>query len=246
VIEEQAKDVRLVARQSAKSESGVQDPDTLSSPGVSELPERNENRRHRRLVLMIKRVLDIAGSTLLILVLLPVFLAVGLLILATDGPPIIYRRRVVGPTGTFDAYKFRTMIRDADAKLTLDPEMLRAYKEQFKLKLDPRVTPIGRWLRKYSLDELPQFVNVLKGQMSLVGPRMITVPELDKYDIHKELLLTVKPGLTGYWQIKGRQDVSYSERVRMDVYYITNWTLTLDLVILLKTPARIIFGRGAY
>lgn len=246
MIEEQAKYVRLVARQSAKPESGVQDPDTLSSPGVSELRERNENRRYRRLVLMIKRVLDIAGSALLILVLLPIFLAVGLLILATDGLPIIYRRRVVGPRGNFDAYKFRTMIRDADVKLTLDPEMLRAYKEQFKLKLDPRVTPVGRWLRKYSLDELPQFINVLKGQMSLVGPRMITVPELDKYDIHKGLLLTVKPGLTGYWQIKGRQDVSYSERVRMDVYYITNWTLTLDLVILLKTPARIIFGRGAY
>jgi lipopolysaccharide/colanic/teichoic acid biosynthesis glycosyltransferase len=246
VVEEQAKYVGFFIRRSAKSGNGVQDPGTLFLPGVSQLPERNENRQDRRLVLMIKRVLDITGSALLILVLLPIFLAVGLLIFATDGPPIIYRRRVVGPRGSFDAYKFRTMILDADAKLALDPEMLRVYKEQFKLKSDPRVTPLGGWLRKYSLDELPQLVNVLIGQMSLVGPRMITVPELDKYDIHKELLLTVKPGLTGYWQIKGRQDVSYSERVRMDVYYITNWSLALDLSILLKTPARIIFGRGAY
>jgi lipopolysaccharide/colanic/teichoic acid biosynthesis glycosyltransferase len=246
VVEEQAKYVGLFVRQSATSGNGVQDPSTLSLPGVSQLPERNENRRDRRLVLMIKRVLDITGSALLILVLSPILLAVGLLIFATDGPPIIYRRRVVGPRGSFDAYKFRTMIIDADAKLALDPEMLRVYKEQFKLKSDPRVTPLGGWLRKYSLDELPQFVNVLKGQMSLVGPRMVTAPELDKYDTYKELLLTVKPGLTGYWQIKGRQDVSYSERVRMDVHYITNWSLTLDLLILLKTPARIIFGRGAY
>jgi lipopolysaccharide/colanic/teichoic acid biosynthesis glycosyltransferase len=246
VIEEQANYIRVFLRQSATSGNGVQDPGTLPLPGVSQLPGRNENRRQRRLVLMLKRVLDITGSTLLILVSLPIFLAVGLLIFAMDGTPIIYRRRVVGPRGSFDAYKFRTMILDADAKLALDPEMLRAYQEQFKLKSDPRVTPLGGWLRKYSLDELPQLINVLKGQMSLVGPRMITAPELDKYDIHKELLLTVKPGLTGYWQVKGRQDVSYSERVRMDVHYITNWSLTLDLLILLKTPARIIFGRGAY
>jgi lipopolysaccharide/colanic/teichoic acid biosynthesis glycosyltransferase len=246
VIEKLANYVRLFVRQSATSGNGVQDLGTFSVPEVSQLPERNENRRYRRFVLMIKRVLDVIGSTLFILMFSPIFLAVGLLIFATDGPPIIYRRRVVGPRGSFDAYKFRTMIRDADAKLALDPEMQRAYKEQFKLKSDPRVTPFGGWLRKYSLDELPQFVNVLKGQMSLVGPRMITAPELDKYDIHKKLLLTVKPGLTGYWQIKGRQDVSYAERVRMDVHYITNWSLTLDLLILMKTPARIIFGRGAY
>jgi lipopolysaccharide/colanic/teichoic acid biosynthesis glycosyltransferase len=198
------------------------------------------------MVLLVKRALDIIGSGLLILMLAPLFLTVGLLVFMKDGSPIIYRRRVVGPRGSFDAYKFRTMVRDADMKLALNPELMRAYTEQFKLKSDPRITPVGRWLRKYSLDELPQLFNVLKGQMSLVGPRMITAPELEKYEAYKTLLLTVKPGLTGYWQIEGRQDVSYSERVRMDVHYITNWSLTLDILILLKTPGKVIFGRGAY
>jgi len=214
-------------------------------PKIRELPTRDQNH-HRRLVFLTKRVLDMIGSGGLIVILSPLLLTLGLLIFLTDGAPVIYRRRVVGPTGSFDAYKLRTMVRDADAKLALDPELMRAYEEQFKLKSDPRVTSLGRWLRKYSLDELPQLFNVLRGQMSLVGPRMITAPELGKYGSHQELLLSVKPGLTGYWQIKGRQDVSYAERVQMDVHYIANWSLTLDILILLKTPVRVIFGRGAY
>jgi lipopolysaccharide/colanic/teichoic acid biosynthesis glycosyltransferase len=220
--------------------------DLGNASGCCEIPENNGTRRKRTSLPLAKRVLDIVGSGCLILMLAPLFLFVGLLIAITDGTPMIYRRRVVGPAGSFDAYKFRTMVRDADAKLRLDSEMLRAYQEQFKLRSDPRITPIGKWLRKYSVDELPQLFNVLGGQMSLVGPRMITAPELAKYGAYQDLLLSVKPGLTGYWQIEGRQEVSYSERVYMDVHYITNWSLTLDVMILLKTPGRVIFGRGAY
>jgi lipopolysaccharide/colanic/teichoic acid biosynthesis glycosyltransferase len=194
----------------------------------------------------VKRVIDLLGSAVLILLLSPLFLAVACLVLLFDGAPIVYRRRVIGPRGEFDAYKFRTMIRDADAVLAADAELSRAFTHQFKLKSDPRVTRMGTWLRKCSLDELPQLLNVFKGQMSLVGPRMITSAELHKYLPYEELLLTVKPGITGYWQVGGRQEVSYTERVRMDVHYITNWSLWLDLKILLRTPSRVIHARGAY
>jgi lipopolysaccharide/colanic/teichoic acid biosynthesis glycosyltransferase len=138
------------------------------------------------------------------------------------------------------------MIRDADAVLAADAQLSDTFTLQFKLRSDPRVTRIGSWLRKYSLDELPQLLNVLKGQMSLVGPRMITSAELQKYVPYEALLLTVKPGITGHWQVEGRQEVSYTERVRMDVYYITNWSLWLDLKILLRTPSKIIRAQGAY
>ena len=194
----------------------------------------------------LKRAVDVLGSSVLLCLLSPVFLVVALLVWMSDGLPVFYRRRVVGPGGEFDAYKFRTMLRNADAILAADPELREAFTKDFKLKSDPRVTRVGVWLRKYSLDELPQLANVLKGQMSLVGPRMITAPELSKYGPYQELLVSVRPGLTGYWQIQGRQDVSYEERVGMDVQYIAHWTLGLDFLILLKTPWRVIRGEGAY
>lgn len=202
--------------------------------------------RGRGIAKLMKRMIDVIGAGVLILVLSPFFLFVAFLIRLLDGSPIIHRRRVVGPCGSFDAYKFRTMVREADAMLATDARLRNAFTQKFKLKSDPRVTKLGVWLRRYSLDELPQLFNVLHGQMSLVGPRMITAPELEKYGSYQELLLTVKPGLTGYWQVRGRQGVSYEERVRMDVFYITHWSLGLDLMILFKTPARVVLGEGAY
>jgi lipopolysaccharide/colanic/teichoic acid biosynthesis glycosyltransferase len=202
--------------------------------------------RARRRGRAFKRIIDVLGSCILILLFSPLILLISLLVLLGDGRPIIHRRRVVGMHGQFDAYKFRTMRRDADALLAANSSMAAAFQSNFKLKSDPRVTRLGSWLRKYSCDELPQLLNVLRGQMSLVGPRMITAAELDKYGPYQKLLLTVKPGLTGYWQVRGRQNVSYEERVRMDVAYITNWSLSLDLIILLQTPAKVIQTEGAY
>jgi lipopolysaccharide/colanic/teichoic acid biosynthesis glycosyltransferase len=203
-------------------------------------------RRRQAYEHFLKRAIDLFGSGFLICLLSPMFLGVALLIWISDGCPVLYLRRVVGSRGEFDAYKFRTMFRNADAILAADPELRDAFTKDFKLKSDPRVTQVGTWLRKYSVDELPQLVNVLRGQMSLVGPRMITKEELAKYGQYRELLVTVKPGLTGYWQVRGRQDVSYEERVRMDVHYITHWSLGLDLTILFQTPFRVIRGEGAY
>lgn len=193
-----------------------------------------------------KRRIDVLGSSLLIVLLSPVLLLVGLLVVLSDGSPIFFRRRCVGPCGEFDAFKFRTMRRDADQVLQRDPALQQAFRQNFKLKSDPRVTRLGAILRKLSLDELPQLFNVLRGEMSLVGPRMITAPELQKYGEHQRLLLTVRPGITGYWQVYGRQEVSYDERVRMDVEYIRNWSLSMDFKLLWLTPGRVIRGRGAY
>jgi lipopolysaccharide/colanic/teichoic acid biosynthesis glycosyltransferase len=203
-------------------------------------PERRVSKR------VLKRVIDVLGALILLCLLSPLLIFVALLIVVADGFPVYYLRRVVGSRGEFNAYKFRTMCRDADAILELNPELREAFRQNFKLQSDPRVTRLGVWLRKYSLDELPQLVNVVKGQMSLVGPRMITAQELSKYGEYQDLLMTVRPGLTGYWQTRGRQDVSYKERVRMDVYYIRQWTLALDLKILLETPWKVMKGKGAY
>ena len=195
---------------------------------------------------VLKRATDLLGSIIVITLLSPLFLLLAGLIRLMDGPPVTYRRRVVGPRGEFDAFKFRTMVPDADLVLQNNPRLQEQFLENFKLKSDPRVTRLGSVLRKYSLDELPQLFNVARGEMSLVGPRMITRPELEKYGEYRELLLTVKPGLTGYWQVHGRQDVPYAERVRMDIEYIRGWRLGTDLEILLLTPLRIVRGKGAY
>jgi lipopolysaccharide/colanic/teichoic acid biosynthesis glycosyltransferase len=200
-------------------------------------------RVHER---VLKRAIDLVGSASLLCLLSPVLLVLVVLLWIRDGMPIFYLRRVIRSGGEFDAYKFRTMCRDADVILQADPELREAFASNFKLKSDPRVTGLGKWLRKYSLDEVPQLINVLKGQMSLVGPRIITAEELCKYGEYQDLLMSVKPGLTGYWQISGRQEVSYEERVNMDMYYVTHWTLGMDLRILINTPWKVIKGKGAY
>jgi lipopolysaccharide/colanic/teichoic acid biosynthesis glycosyltransferase len=209
----------------------------------SAIARPRERRVHERVM---KRAIDLVGSASLLCLLSPVLLVLVVLIWIRDGLPIFYRRRVIGSGGEFDAYKFRTMCRDADMILQADPELRAAFARNFKLKSDPRVTRLGEWLRKYSLDEVPQLVNVLRGQMSLVGPRMITAEELCKYGEYQDLLMGVKPGLTGYWQVRGRQEVSYEERVNMDMYYVTHWTLGMDLRILINTPWKVIRGKGAY
>ena len=204
------------------------------------------NARNPHLQRSVKRCIDLLGAGILIVVLFPVLIVIGLLVVLDDGWPFIYRRRVVGTTGEFDAFKFRTMIRDADSILAANPALKAEFERNFKLKDDPRTTRVGAFLRKLSLDELPQLFNVLRGQMSLVGPRMITAAELDKYGPYKQLLLSLKPGLTGYWQVRGRQNVCYEDRVRMDLHYIEQWSLSMDLKILFETPVKVLKREGAY
>jgi lipopolysaccharide/colanic/teichoic acid biosynthesis glycosyltransferase len=201
---------------------------------------------HLKVQRFLKRCLDVALSATLLVLLLPVFAVISITVLCDDGLPIIYRRRVVGAAGNFDAFKFRTMVRNADSVLAATPALKAEFERNFKLKDDPRVTRVGVILRKYSLDEFPQLLNVLRGQMSLVGPRMITEAELGKYGAQKHLLRSVKPGMTGYWQVNGRQNTSYAERVTMDAYYITRWSLLMDLKILAETPRKVLTREGAF
>lgn len=196
---------------------------------------------------LMKAALDYLGAIVGLILLAPVFGVIAVLVRLDSPGPAIYRRRVVGLGGKeFDAYKFRTMIADADAYLEAHPALKEEWEQTGKLRHDPRVTRVGRFLRRYSLDELPQLFNVLRGEMSLVGPRMITPEERRHFGKWQHNLLTVRPGLTGLWQISGRADLSYEERVRLDMNYIRNYTIWLDLKVLFNTFLAVVRGQGAY
>lgn len=193
----------------------------------------------------VKRFLDIALSLLGILVLLPVLLIIAICIKLDDGGDILHFREIIGLRGQrFYALKFRTMIPNADAYLATHPELLQQFQHNMKLAGDPRITRVGRLLRTTSLDELPQLFNVLLGQMSLIGPRIIHPSELARYGKYAQKRLMVKPGISGLWQISGRQHMSYTERVALDMEYIDNRTLINDLTILLKTLKVFIIHTG--
>lgn len=197
---------------------------------------------------ILKTALDYSLILLALPFLLPVFLVAALLVRIDSPGPIFHRRRVMGIGGNqFDAFKFRSMYVNGDALLEQYPELKSQLNNAHKLKWDPRITKIGSFLRRTSLDELPQLLNVLRGEMSLVGPRMIAPAETEMYGRMKDNLLTVKPGLTGLWQVSGRSDLSYEERVRLDMLYIRNYSIWLDIQILfLQTLPAVIKGRGAY
>lgn len=207
--------------------------------------------------LICKRVLDIVISLVaLMLALLPMMILALCIRLESPGAPL-HRRRVLAwqdwdeafgeeALRTFDAFKLRTMISDADDYLRRNPHLFEAFQKDWKLEKDPRITRFGAWLRSTSIDEFPQLFNVLTGQMTLVGPRMITAPELSRYGRDGSRLLGVKPGLTGLWQVSGRQQLSYEERVRLDMTYIESRSLRLDIQILLKTVVCVLQRQGAY
>jgi lipopolysaccharide/colanic/teichoic acid biosynthesis glycosyltransferase len=212
--------------------------ETLIQPEVAP-PKRAFGR-------VLKRLFDLGLVLLTFPFWLPLIGLLGLIVKLQDGGSVLHRRRVMGQKGEFDAFKLRTMREDADDVFQRNPQLAEEFRKNFKLKNDPRLTRAGRRMRRWSLDELPQLFNVLRGEMSLVGPRMITRPELEKYGSFQNLLLTVKPGLTGYWQVSGRQDVSYEERVKLDVFYIQNRSLWFDLKILFKTVGAVLKREGAY
>jgi lipopolysaccharide/colanic/teichoic acid biosynthesis glycosyltransferase len=192
----------------------------------------------------LKRLMDMVGGFVLLVVAAPLICLLALRIKLHDGGPALFRRRVVGPTGDFDAFKLRTMRMDADDVLQRDEVLRRQFEVNFKLKHDPRITSVGVSLRRSGLDELPQLWNVIKGQMSLVGPRMITPAELKKYGDASWIFDFRKPGLTGYWQVHGDQAAGYDRRISMDLFYAENWSLLFDLKILIRTPARVLRGSG--
>lgn len=196
---------------------------------------------------VLKLILDYFITIPGLIAIAPMMLMIAIAIKLDSRGPIFHRRRVMGVNGrTFDAFKFRTMHVNGDQLLADRPDLLAELARAHKLRDDPRVTRIGQFLRKYSLDELPQLFNVLKRDMSLVGPRMISPQEMEKYDQWGINLLTVQPGITGLWQVSGRSDITYEERVRLDMHYIRNWTIWLDLHLLIQTIPVVLLGKGAY
>ncbi len=192
---------------------------------------------------IIKRSMDLLFASILIIIFSPLMFLIAMLIKLTSRGPILFRQERVGLEKPFTFYKFRSMHENAEIE---HEKYIKKYGNMFKLEHDPRVTPLGRILRKTSLDELPQFFNVLRGNMSLIGPRPPMPEEVEKYTNWQKRRLGVKPGITGLWQVSGRSGVSFDEWVRLDAYYIENWSLWLDFQIFLKTIWVVIRGKGAY
>lgn len=196
---------------------------------------------------VVKAGLDYILATISFIALFPFLMLIAIWIKATSPGPILHKRLVMGLKGKqFYAWKFRTMVTNGDEILDQYPQLKEELARNHKLKKDPRITPVGAILRKYSFDELPQLINVFRREMSLVGPRMISPEEVSMYKQFDMNLLTVLPGITGLWQVSGRSDISYEERVRLDMYYIRNWSLWLDLQLLFQTIPSVLRSRGAY
>lgn len=200
-----------------------------------------------------KRAGDIVFSLAVLTLGAPVFIALGILVKLTSRGPVFYVQKRVGRDyRPFGCIKFRTMRRDADkilgAILLSSPDLQEEFRNDFKLRNDPRITRLGRFLRRSSLDELPQFLNVLRGEMSVVGPRPIVPQELPRYGSHMDEVLAMRPGLTGLWQVSGRNNLSYDERVQIDLRYTRHRSFLLDLTIILRTVAVVLDprDRGAY
>jgi lipopolysaccharide/colanic/teichoic acid biosynthesis glycosyltransferase len=195
--------------------------------------------------------LEVVASLLLLLFLAPVLVSVAILIKLQDGGPVLYGHRRLGKGGEpFNCLKFRSMSRDADAQLAAllkaDPSIRAEWARDQKLRADPRITAIGRFLRKSSLDELPQFFNVIRGEMSLVGPRPIVAQEVCRYGRYFRHYCMVRPGITGLWQVSGRSEVDYRRRVALDVLYVRHRSLALNLFVLLATVPAVLRSRGAH
>ncbi len=207
-----------------------------------------------------KRILDIVGSLILIIIFSPIYLIVSLIIFIETGRPIIYKNERVGQKGIlFFTYKFRSMYQkyctgaqfgsQGQEALEKEEELIKELNTKtgpvYKINNDPRVTPFGRFIRRWSLDEFPQFFNVFIGNMSLVGPRPHQPREVEKYKKHHKIVLAIKPGITGLAQISGRSDLSFEDEIKLDTFYIENWRLLLDLIILIKTPFVVLSRKGA-
>jgi exopolysaccharide biosynthesis polyprenyl glycosylphosphotransferase len=238
----------------------VWDQDTPERPGnptlYPDLRHREEQQKHLRIT---KRIMDVVGSGAALIALAPLFAIIALLVKLTSSGPVVYRQLRLGQFGeTFELLKFRSMRVDSDHKIhqefmktvisgAHDGKTVDGSKPVYKMTDDPRITPIGRFLRRSSLDELPQFFNVLKGDMSLVGPRPPLAYEYEEYEIwHRRRVLEAKPGITGLWQVMGRSHVRFDDMVRLDLQYVRTWSLWLDIQILAKTPRAVLLGDDAF
>ena len=206
---------------------------------------------HHPALRAVKRGIDIVGSSVLIVLLLPLALIISLAIVVDSPGPVFFVQRRVGRNGVeFPLIKFRTMVRDGEdalaAHVLADEDLRREWEQARKLRVDPRVTRLGGLLRRFSLDELPQLLNVFVGNMSLVGPRPVLRDELAYFGDRAAQIVEVRPGLTGLWAVSGRSEISYQERVELEYRYVVEWSLRMDASILLRTIPAVVRGHGAY
>lgn len=226
--------------------------------GLSEIVIKNTSLKETKTTLpkvsdiktpyeFIKRTCDIGLSSIGLIALAPVFLIIGIAIKIDSKGPAFFVHKRIGKNGKIiNVYKFRTMYENSEQMITkFSKEQMTEYRENYKLKNDPRVTKIGKILRQTSLDELPQILNILKGELSIVGPRPVVLSELEKYGKDKDKFLSIKPGLTGYWQVNGRSLTSYEERMKMELYYVENRGIWLDTKVFFKTILSVIKKEGA-
>ncbi len=227
----------------------VRNDDILYTTEILELPKKGmkELLKTRGIYRYFKRFMDVVLATMGLIILSPVFLIISIMVKFDSSGKVFFKHKRIGKNGKeIYIYKFRTMVENAEDLIKqFTPEQMKEFKENFKLENDPRITKVGKFLRKTSLDELPQLLNIIKGDLSIIGPRPVIEEELKKYGNNQERFLSVTPGLTGYWAANGRSCTSYEQRMLMELYYVDNISFILDVKIFFKTIISVIKREGA-
>lgn len=201
----------------------------------------------KKVYIKIKRVIDVILASVALILLSPLFAIIAIAIKIDSKGPVFFAHKRIGKNGKIiKLYKFRSMVINAEELIkSFTPEQMREYKENYKLTNDPRITKVGKFLRKTSLDELPQLINIINGDLSIIGPRPVVADELEKYGVNKDKFLSVNPGLTGYWAANGRSNTTYEQRMEMELYYIDNLSLKMDIKVFFKTILSVLKKEGA-
>lgn len=201
----------------------------------------------KKVYIKIKRVIDVILASVALILLSPLFAIITIAIKIDSKGPVFFAHKRIGKNGKIiKLYKFRSMVINAEELIkSFTPEQMREYKENYKLTNDPRITKVGKFLRKTSLDELPQLINIINGDLSIIGPRPVVADELEKYGVNKDKFLSVTPGLTGYWAANGRSNTTYEQRMEMELYYIDNLSLKMDIKVFFKTILSVLKKEGA-
>ncbi len=201
----------------------------------------------KKVYIKIKRVIDVILASIALILLSPLFAIIAIAIKIDSKGPVFFEHKRIGKNGKIiKLYKFRSMVINAEELIkSFTPEQMKEYKENYKLTNDPRITKVGKFLRKTSLDELPQLINIINGDLSIIGPRPVIADELEKYGTNKDKFLSVTPGLTGYWAANGRSNTTYEQRMEMELYYIDNLSLKMDIKVFFKTILSVVKKEGA-
>lgn len=224
--------------------------DVIQETAMFNGPIANEGineKEKKSTYIYIKRVIDTILASIALILLSPIFLIIAIAIKLESEGPVFFLHKRIGKNGkTIKIYKFRSMVMNAEELIkTFTPEQMKEYKENYKLTNDPRITKVGKFLRKTSLDELPQLINIIKGDLAIIGPRPVVADELKKYGPNTEKFLSVTPGLTGYWAANGRSCTTYEQRMEMELYYVDNLSFKMDVKVFFKTIEAVIKREGA-